>query len=90
MRQYAIPGVAANLLPERLKRKMPHYPSVPAVRLGLLAVAVPAEVRKKRFDSAENVYPQAICWNCVYKAAGPVSWLLLCRLAPVCLRHSPF
>lgn len=40
-----MPAAAVNLLPERLKRKMPHYPLVPAVRLGPLAVAVPAEVR---------------------------------------------
>ncbi len=33
-------GVAVDLLPERLQRKMPRYPSVPAVRLGRLAVAV--------------------------------------------------
>lgn len=85
-----MPAAAVNLLPERLKRKMPHYPLVPAVRLGPLAVAVPAEVRWKRFDSAENVYPQAISLNYVYKAAAPASWLLLCRLAPVRLRHSPF
>ena len=32
-------GVAVDLLPERLQRKMPRYPSVPAVRLGRLAVA---------------------------------------------------
>ena len=33
-------GVAVDLLPERLQRKMPRYPSVPAVRLGRLAVAL--------------------------------------------------
>lgn len=32
-------GVAVDLLPDALKRKMPRYPSVPAVRLGRLAVA---------------------------------------------------
>lgn len=31
-------AVAVDLLPEALKRKMPRYPSVPAVRLGRLAV----------------------------------------------------
>lgn len=38
-------GVAVGLLPERLQRKMPRYPSVPAVRLGRLAVAVTARGR---------------------------------------------
>ncbi len=33
-------GVAVDLLPERMQRKMPRYPSVPAVRLGRLAVAL--------------------------------------------------
>lgn len=32
-------GVAVDLLPERLQRKLPRYPTVPAVRLGRLAVA---------------------------------------------------
>ncbi len=32
-------GVAVDLLPAALKRKMPRYPFVPAVRLGRLAVS---------------------------------------------------
>ena len=38
-------GVAVGLLPEPLQRKMPRYPSVPAVRLGRLAVAVTVKGR---------------------------------------------
>lgn len=36
-------GVTIDLLPEALKRKMPRYPSVPAVRLGRLAAAADAK-----------------------------------------------
>ena len=35
-------GVLLDQLPEDLQRKMPRYPTVPAVRLGRLAVAVDA------------------------------------------------
>lgn len=31
-------GVALDLIPEELRKKMPRYPTVPAVRLGWLAV----------------------------------------------------
>lgn len=35
----AMAGVALDLIPDDLRRKMPRYPTVPAVRLGRLAVA---------------------------------------------------
>ena len=38
-------GVVVDLLPLALQRKMPRYPSVPAVRLGRLAVAVTSKGR---------------------------------------------
>lgn len=38
-------GVALDLVPEEIRRRMPRYPSVPAIRLGRLAVATAAQGR---------------------------------------------
>jgi ribosomal protein S18 acetylase RimI-like enzyme len=38
-------GVAVDFLPDVIRRKMPRYPSVPAVRLGRLAIHVDARGR---------------------------------------------
>lgn len=59
-------GVAVDLLPEAVKRKLPRYPSVPAVRLGRLAVAT--EMKGKGFgkfllvDSMARALASEIAW----------------------------